>query len=148
MSTPTRTVTISIALAAIAFAAPYLGAQAPAPSGQTPAAQAPPPAVQTPAPPIQTSPAAAQTPAPIRGELVQVDSNAKTLTVMTAEGTKVQFLYTDKTEVSGAKEGIAGLASMKNAQVVVTFAEDAKAKSKTALRIAVQPNRAELQLKP
>jgi hypothetical protein len=77
--------------------------------------------------------------APIRGELIDVDAEDKMLTVMTASGNKVQFIYNDATQVSGARDGVAGLATMKNVQVAVHFSEDSAKKTRTATRIEVQP---------
>jgi hypothetical protein len=76
---------------------------------------------------------------PARGELIEVDAEARTLTIMTASDTKLMFAYNDATQVSGAREGVAGLATMKNAQVAVHFTEDAAKETKTATRIEVQP---------
>jgi hypothetical protein len=80
----------------------------------------------------------AKAPAPIAGELTNVDTAAKTLTVKSAEGSEVTFKYTEATEVTGAKDGAAGLATMKNAKVTVHFTEDSKDQSKTATRVIVQ----------
>jgi hypothetical protein len=97
-----------------------------------------------PAPSVQPPAAAAEQEkpdavAPIRGELIDVDAERKTLSVMTASGSKVQFIYNDATQVSGARDGVAGLATMKNVQVAVHFSEDAAKKTRTATRIEVQP---------
>ena len=78
-------------------------------------------------------------PAPVQGELVKVDADAKQITVKTGDDAEVQFLYTDKTEVSGAKDGAAGLATMTAGRVTVHFTEDAQTKAKTATRIVIQP---------
>ena len=96
-----------------------------------------PPAPTEKAPPPQAEKAKGA--APIEGELVRVDAEAKKLMVKTAAGAEVEFLYTDRTEVTGAKDGAAGLATMKEGQVTVHFTEDAQAKTKTATRIIVQP---------
>jgi hypothetical protein len=80
----------------------------------------------------------AKAPAPIAGDLTNVDTTAKTLTVKSAEGSEVTFKYTDATEITGAKDGAAGLATMKNAKVTVHFTEDSKDQSKTATRVIVQ----------
>jgi hypothetical protein len=77
--------------------------------------------------------------APIQGDLVSVDAKAKKLVVKPASGPDVEFLYTDTTEVEGAKDGAAGLATMTEGRVTVHFTEDAQAKTKTATRIIVQP---------
>jgi hypothetical protein len=81
----------------------------------------------------------AQAPTPIQGELLNVDSAAKMLTVKASDGAEVKFAYTDRTEVTGAKDGVAGLATMKAGKVTVHFTEDAQTKAKTATRIIVQP---------
>ena len=90
-------------------------------------AQTPPPA-----PDSQTQ----RAPAPIAGDLVNVDSTAMTLTVKKADGTEETLKYTDATEVQGAKDGAAGLANAKNSKVTVHFTE--KDRTKTATRIIVQ----------
>ena len=94
---------------------------------------------QTPAPapaPEQTQ--RAKAPAPIAGDLVDVDTAGKTLSVKVADGSEVKFKYTETTEITGAKDGAAGLATMKNAKVTVHFTEDSKDMSKTATRVIVQ----------
>jgi hypothetical protein len=78
-------------------------------------------------------------PAPVQGELVKVDADAKQITVKIADGAEAQFLYNDKTEVTGAKDGVAGLATMTAQQVTVHFTEDAQTKAKVATRILIQP---------
>jgi hypothetical protein len=79
-----------------------------------------------------------KSPQPIQGDLVKVDTEAKTLTVKVADGAEVQFAYNDKTEISGAK-GAAGLAMMKDTRVTVHFSENPQTKAKTANRIIVEP---------
>lgn len=81
----------------------------------------------------------ARGPAPVAGDLVRVDAEAKKLTVKTAAGAEMEFLYTDSTEVTGAKDGAAGLATMKEGRVTVHFTEDAEGKTKTATRIIIHP---------
>lgn len=83
--------------------------------------------------------ARAQSPAPIVGDLVRVDADAKLLVVKPAQGADIEFTYTDKTEVVGAKDGAAGLATMKEGRVTVHFTEDAKTKAKTATKIEIAP---------
>lgn len=96
---------------------------------------------QNPPPSEQQPPAkAAQAPV-VRGELVSVDATAKSLTVKTADNTEVKFLYDDKTEISGAKDGAAGLATMTSGRVTVHFIEDAQAKTKLATRVIVEPKK-------
>ena len=97
---------------------------------------------------VGTGPVAAQEPAPgqepapsqqqlqVQGQLMAVDTEAMTITVNIAEGQSVQFRYTDETEVSGAQDSIAGLATAANAMVTVTFTEEGE--TRTATRIEVQ----------
>ena len=73
---------------------------------------------QTPAPAPDSQTQRAKAPAPISGDLVDVDTTAKTLAVKVADGSEVKFKYTDTTEITGAKDGAAGLATMKNASPI------------------------------
>jgi hypothetical protein len=68
---------------------------------------------------------------------LSVDAAAKTITVAVAGGKEVMFNYTDATVVSGAKEGVAGLATQTKSQVTVHFTE--KGQKRTATRIEVRP---------
>jgi maltose-binding protein MalE len=77
-----------------------------------------------------------QDPTPIQGELIDVDIDAKTLSIRTAEGT-VRFHYTDGTAVSGAQDIIASLGSETGVRVTVLFTEQDE--MKTATHIEVQP---------
>jgi hypothetical protein len=110
-------------------------------ASQAPPEQQPPPSQSR--PPDQAPPAdqsrQAKDPAPIQGDLVSVDADAKRLTVKTADNKEVQFSYDDSTEVQGAKGGAAGLATMKEGRVTVHFKEDAQTKAKLATRIIVHP---------
>jgi hypothetical protein len=96
-------------------------------------AQAPPPQ------PEQRQAQPAKDPAPVSGDIVSVDATAKKLTVKIADGSEVQFLYNDATQITGAQGGAAGLATMREGRVTVHFKEDAEAKGKLATRIIVQP---------
>ena len=94
---------------------------------------------QPPGQPERARPAEQAKSAQIQGDLVNVDAAAKTITVKVADGSEMQFAYNDKTEVTGAKDGVAGLATVKDARVTVHFNDDAQAKTKLATRIIVQP---------
>jgi hypothetical protein len=74
----------------------------------------------------------------LQGDLIDVDTDKKMVTVKPATGAEVEFQYNDKTEITGAK-GAAGLATMKDAKVTVHFTEDAKSKARLATRIVVEP---------
>ena len=67
-------------------------------------------------PPASQQPAAAAT---TEGELLRVDATAKAFSIRTAQGTQMQFKYTDDTKVVGAERGVAGLATMAGPQVIV-----------------------------
>jgi hypothetical protein len=95
----------------------------------TPQAQAQPPAGQ--------ERASQQLRSPVEGDLVSVDTTAKTITIKPLTGADLEFTYTDKTEISGAQKDAAGLATMKEGRVTVHFTEDAQTKAKTATRIIV-----------
>ena len=72
-----------------------------------------------------------------RGELVSVDTNAKTLSVRT-DKTDMQFIYDDRTEVTGAKEGVAGLASVKGSQVTVHFTRQGQSNIASKIEVSAK----------
>lgn len=86
------------------------------------------------------APAQAQASPSLTGDLIKVDSTAKTITVKAADGAETVFAYTDATTVTGAKD-VAGLATMTNQKVTVNYTENASTKAKTATKITVQPPR-------
>lgn len=105
----------AIAAAALFVAAPALAsAQAPQP--------APPSPTQAPAPASQEPRAARAEKA--QGELVKVDVDAKTITIKSADGVETQFAYTEATDVGGARDGVAGLATKAGSKVTVHFTSD------------------------
>lgn len=63
-------------------------------------------------------------PTKVQGELLLVDTDNKTVTIRTAAGTEALFHYTDDTEITGAREGVAGLATMNGARVTVHYVAD------------------------
>lgn len=126
-------------------------AQEPRP-GQPPSAQQP-PAGQPPSqlPPAQPRPGApapgaaapAQRPASqiARGELTDVDAQAKMLTIKPTEGAEQKFTYNDATKVTGDKAGVAGLATLSGKQVVVHFMSQGA--SRVATEIEVQADKSD-----
>jgi cytoskeletal protein RodZ len=70
-----------------------------------------------------------------KGELVSVDDVAKSITIKDETGAELKFAYDDKTDVSGAKEGVAGLATRAGSKVTVKYTDGA---TKTATKIEVQ----------
>jgi Cu/Ag efflux protein CusF len=103
----------------------------------TASAQDPAPTPQQPPAPSERAPQELRS--PVQGELVSVDAEAKKITIQPASGAELEIAYTDTTEISGAQNDAAGLATMKDARVTVHFTEDAQSKAKTATRIVVQP---------
>jgi hypothetical protein len=71
----------------------------------------------------------------VRGELLSVDAVAKTLSIRTAEKTDMQFRYTEHTEVTGAQEGRAGLATMTHALVTVHFTREGPVNVATKIEV-------------
>jgi hypothetical protein len=59
-----------------------------------------------------------------QGSLVQVDPDAKTLVVKSAEEKEMQFTYTDATEIVGAENTTQGLAGKSGESVKVTYTVD------------------------
>lgn len=57
----------------------------------------------------------------LEGELVQVDTTAKMLTIKTEDGKTERIRYNDATKVTGAQSGIAGLANQNGTDVTITF---------------------------
>ena len=57
----------------------------------------------------------------VKGELVRVDAATKMLVVKTALGAEEKILYNDATKVTGAKDGVAGLANASNSNVTIKF---------------------------
>ena len=72
----------------------------------------------------EASPAASQGPMIFQGSLVQVDSDAKTLVVKSAEEKEMQFTYTDATEIVGAENSAQGLAGKSGESVKVSYTVD------------------------
>ena len=118
----------------------FAAAQDPQPPSQpsTPSARpdpAQPPA--TPAPMPSDAPSAkGQT---VKGELVSVDDVAKSITIKDDKGAEQKFTYDDKTDVSGAREGIAGLATRAGSKVTVKFTEGAAGKLATKIEVQRAP---------
>lgn len=85
------------------------------------------------------APRAAQAPAPkaevAMGELVRVDTTAKTISVRPEKGDAMVFTYNDATKVTGAGD-VAGLATMAGSQVTVHFAKQGQ--TNLASQIEVQ----------
>jgi hypothetical protein len=98
---------------------------------------------------VAVSPAAAQEQAPaqgqeapaqeaaIRGQLVEVDAEAMTISVRTEQGAVERVRYNEQTQVTGAQDSVAGLASASEARVTVQV--EGEGDARTATVIEVQP---------
>jgi hypothetical protein len=96
------------------------GAQSPDQPRPTPGAQQP----TSPAQPQPGSPSSSQAKPQgqtARGELSSIDATAKMITIKPTDGAEQKFMYNDETKVTGARGGVAGLATQSGKQVVVHF---------------------------
>jgi hypothetical protein len=117
-----------VGLASLAFAVAITAQAAQAqqdpaaPGASAPQSQQPAP---TPSAPSPSSPAlgSAQANSTITGELKDVDTKTKTVTVKTAAGPDMKFKYDDATKIGGSK-GAAGLATMTGQEVTVSYKKD------------------------
>ena len=106
-----------------------------APGAQAPGAQAP----DQPRPQPSPSPSAGQAKPEeqtARGELSSIDATAKMLTIKPAAGAEQKFQYNDSTKVTGARGGVAGLATESGKQVTVHFKNEGA--NRVATEIEVQ----------
>ena len=126
-------------LAAALFVAPALaGAQSSSPQSPSPTQ---PPTHQAPAPAPGTSAgdtkadksAKAQT---LKGELVKVDADAKTITIKGADGVETEFAYTATTNVPGGNDGVSGLATKSGSKVTVHYTTDMGKKTVTKIEVS------------
>jgi len=69
-------------------------------------------------PPAQAQAQEAKT---AQGQLMRVDTEARTLSIQAAQGSPLVFRYTPDTKVIGADKGVAGLATMSGASVTVQY---------------------------
>jgi hypothetical protein len=84
---------------------------------------------------------ARQQPAPsvATGELVKIDTSAKTIVVKTESDPMMSFSYTDATKVTGADKGVAGLATMTGSSLTVHY--NKRGQNNVATEIEVQPKK-------
>jgi hypothetical protein len=81
------------------------------------------------APQTQTDSRAGQAPQETRtaqGQLMRVDTDAKTISIQSAQGGPMVFRFTDATKVVGGERGVAGLATMSGEQVTVRYMQHDK----------------------
>ena len=71
-----------------------------------------------------------------RGELSSIDATAKMLSIKPAAGAEQKFQYNDSTKVTGARGGVAGLATQSGKEVVVHYKNEGA--NRVATEIEVQ----------
>jgi hypothetical protein len=72
-----------------------------------------------------------------QGELLDVDGKATTLTIKAQAG-EMTFRYNDQTKVTGARNGVAGLATMTGSQVTVMYRKDGPINLATSIDVRAQ----------
>jgi len=70
------------------------------------------------------------------GELVKIDTSAKTIVIKTEAEPQMQFSYTDATKITGAEKGVAGLATMTGSSLTIRYTK--KGQDNVATEIEVQ----------
>ena len=101
--------------------------------------------ISRPAEPITRPPAAVQSQSDVQammaqGQLLKVDSTAKTITIKTLAEPQMKFNYSDSTKVVGAGEGVAGLATLSGTDVTVKYTK--RGSENVATEINVQKPKA------
>jgi len=71
-----------------------------------------------------------------QGQLVRVDTKANTIDIKTTAGADMQFHYTAETKVTGASEGVSGLATMTGADVTVQYTKQGTENVATAISVS------------
>jgi len=80
-----------------------------------------------------------QPPPPLVGELLTVDTNARTFAIKTALEGEVKFSYSETTEIIGAEKGSSGLAANPGTEVTVHY--DTHGTARIATRVEVRPKK-------
>ena len=140
MQTLKKTFVVLSAVGVLSLPA-YVAAQDPQPPSQpsTPSPASPRPDPATPAPMPQERESASAKSMTAKGELVSVDDAAKSITIKDETGAEQKFTYDAKTDVSGAKEGVAGLATRAGSKVTVKYKDGAAGKLATKIEVQRAP---------
>ena len=75
-----------------------------------------------------------------RGELLDVDGKASTLTIKTQTG-EMSFRYNEATKVTGASKGVSGLATMTGSEVTVMYRKDGQINLATSIDVKSAPQK-------
>jgi len=69
------------------------------------------------------------------GDLKSVDSTAKKLVLTTSEGTDMEFMYDDQTQIEGASGTVEGLSANTGTRVKVFYKEDNGQNKATRIKV-------------
>ena len=75
-----------------------------------------------------------------RGELLDVDGKASTLTIKTQTG-EMSFRYNEATKVTGGSKGVSGLATMTGSEVTVMYRKDGQINLATSIDVKSAPQK-------
>ena len=70
-----------------------------------------------------------------QGQLMRVDTDARTVSIQSAQGSPMVFRFTEDTKVIGADKGVAGLATMTGSAVAVEYVQQGKDNIATQIEI-------------
>ncbi len=75
----------------------------------------------------------------ISGELKSVDPDAKQITVTTADGKDIQFVYNDQTQCTGGQGSVEGLSGSSGSKVTVYYRDENQQKIATRIEVQEEP---------
>lgn len=97
---------------------------------------APPPSDPAAAPPADQAQASDKMASKkLEGELLSVDDATKTLSIRTKDGSEVKVAYNEQTQISGATDQAAGLATAAGSKVKVEFTGEGEARTATKITV-------------
>ncbi len=73
------------------------------------------------------------------GQLVKIDPDNRTLTIMLADNTEKQFAFDDNTVLRGTQDGVQGLSNGQPTMVAVHYTQDQESGQDTATIIEILP---------
>jgi YD repeat-containing protein len=71
----------------------------------------------------------------LEGELLSVDDATKMLSIRTKDGSEVKVAYNDQTQITGATDQAAGLATAAGSKVKVEFTGEGEARTATKITV-------------
>ena len=71
----------------------------------------------------------------LEGELLSVDDATKMLTIRAKDGSEVKVAYNDQTQIKGATDQAAGLATAAGSKVKVEFTGEGEARTATKITV-------------